>query len=65
MNPLSSQATVSFVEVQAGGEEATFTDDQFSTLVSLGKQGAEKLLAHQREALRDFSQTIPSDSAAY
>ncbi len=40
-----------FVEVQAGGEEATFSGEQLERLLKLGKLGIETVTAAQREAL--------------
>lgn len=42
-----------FVEVQAGGEEATFTGEQLERLLALGRQGTETITQLQREALGD------------
>jgi len=41
-----------FVEVQAAGEEAVFTDAQLAEMLAAGKQGIELLLAKQREILQ-------------
>ncbi|CAN5214601.1 ribonuclease PH [soil metagenome] len=40
-----------FVEVQSSGEEATFTESEFSSLQSLAKAGIADLVALQRQAL--------------
>ena len=40
-----------FVEVQAGGEEATFTPEQLDKLLKLGKQGIATITSLQRQAL--------------
>jgi ribonuclease PH len=40
-----------FIELQASGEEATFTEAQLATLMQLGKQGIRELLAAQQTAL--------------
>jgi len=40
-----------FVEVQAGGEEATFNQAQLQRLLDLGKEGIEAITAKQRQAL--------------
>jgi len=40
-----------FVEIQGSGEEATFSDAEFQTMLSLGKKGVTDLITHQREAL--------------
>jgi ribonuclease PH len=39
------------VEVQAGGEEATFRRDQLEALLDLGARGVREITARQREAL--------------
>ena len=38
-----------FVEVQGAGEEATFSQEQFDALVTLGKKGVADLIAWQKE----------------
>ncbi len=40
-----------FIEVQAGGEEATFSNAQLERLLKLGKAGIEAVTARQRKAL--------------
>jgi ribonuclease PH len=40
-----------FIEVQAGGEEATFRRDQLDRLLTLGKLGVDAVTRQQREAL--------------
>jgi ribonuclease PH len=40
-----------FVEVQAGGEEATFSHGQLDQLLRLGKLGIDAITARQRQAL--------------
>ncbi len=40
-----------FVEVQATGEKAAFTDEQLARMLELGRGGIKELLAIQREAL--------------
>jgi ribonuclease PH len=40
-----------FIEVQAGGEEATFSRKQLDRLLELGKRGIDAITAQQREAL--------------
>lgn len=40
-----------FIEVQAGGEEATFTPEQLERLLKLGKQGITAITALQKQAL--------------
>lgn len=40
-----------FIELQASGEEATFTDAQLATMLQLGRQGITRLLEAQTAAL--------------
>ena len=40
-----------FIEVQAGGEEATFRRDQLDRLLELGKLGIDAITRAQRDAL--------------
>ena len=40
------------IEVQAGGEEATFRRDQLDRLLNLGKLGIDAITVLQRQALR-------------
>ena len=40
-----------FIELQGGGEEATFTDAQLKDLLALGKSGIRELLAAQQKAV--------------
>ena len=40
-----------FIEVQAGGEEATFRRDQLDRLLDLGKLGIDAVTVTQRQAL--------------
>jgi ribonuclease PH len=42
-----------FVEVQAGGEEATFGRDQLDRLLDLGGRGIDAITGMQRQALGD------------
>jgi ribonuclease PH len=39
------------VEIQASGEESTFSEDQLSRMLSLGKAGIQALIEKQRAAL--------------
>jgi ribonuclease PH len=43
--------TGQFIEIQATGEEATFTDEQFAALLALGKMGVKQLIELQKAAL--------------
>ena len=40
-----------FIEVQAGGEEATFSAEQLDRLLKLGKQGIAEITAFQQRTL--------------
>ena len=40
-----------FIELQGSGEEAVFTDNDLTALISVGKKGIAELLAGQKEAL--------------
>ncbi len=40
-----------FVEVQGAGEEATFSQDEFTAMLEIGQRGARQLIAAQRAAL--------------
>jgi ribonuclease PH len=40
-----------FIELQASGEEATFTDEQLASLLRLGRQGVRELFTAQQAAL--------------
>jgi len=40
-----------FIELQAAGEEATFSDSELAALLSLGRPGIQQLIAAQRQAL--------------
>ena len=42
-----------FVEIQGTGEEATFSSDELTALLTLGKKGIDELTAVQRNALGD------------
>ena len=42
-----------FVEVQGTGEEATFTDEELTTMLTLARSGISRLTELQREALGD------------
>jgi ribonuclease PH len=43
-----------FIEVQAGGEEATFSRGQLERLLSLGRMGIDGITAKQRQALGKY-----------
>jgi ribonuclease PH len=43
----------SFIEVQAGGEEATFTREQLDSLLALGTKGISDITQAQRSSLAD------------
>jgi ribonuclease PH len=40
-----------FVEIQGSGEESTFSEAEFQSMLTLGKQGVASLVALQREAV--------------
>lgn len=40
-----------FIEVQAGGEEATFTFEQLHEMLKLGKRGIDAILRSQSDCL--------------
>jgi len=42
-----------FIELQATGEEATFSDAQLAEMLSVGKAGVRDLLAAQQRALAE------------
>lgn len=42
-----------FIEIQASGEEAVFTDAQLATMLSYGRQGIIQLIEKQRAALKE------------
>jgi ribonuclease PH len=42
-----------FVELQSSGEEATFSREQFQTMVDLGWKGVQELLAVQNAAIKE------------
>jgi ribonuclease PH len=50
---LITTGTGNIVEIQAGGEEATFTRDQLNCLIDLGQQGTNLVRAAQRASLGD------------
>ncbi len=47
-----------FVEVQGSGEEATFSDQEFASLVSLGKSGIATLVTEQKRLLSSMGVTV-------
>lgn len=52
--------TGQLIEIQAGGEEATFTPDQFAQLLALGQQGIAAITAAQKDALARL-RSLPSE----
>jgi ribonuclease PH len=40
-----------FVEIQGSGEESTFSDEEFTAMLAVGKKGIAELIAGQRAAL--------------
>lgn len=47
-----------FVEIQGTGEEATFSGEQLSTMLTLADKGIQEIFAIQKEVLDDFSDLI-------
>jgi ribonuclease PH len=47
-----------FVELQSSGEEATFSREQFSTMVDLGWKGIQELVALQNQAIKEAEPTV-------
>lgn len=52
---------LSFVEMQMSGEEATFTDEQMTQMVALGKKGVSEIVVKQREAILAADKAGPAD----
>jgi ribonuclease PH len=50
MNMVMSSAG-EFIELQGTGEQATFSEEQLTKLLALGKTGIRELLAAQEKAL--------------
>src|SRR5436190_5020993 len=48
---LVMNASGQFIELQGTGEEATYSEEQLTQLLALGKKGVRELLVAQREAL--------------
>lgn len=55
--------SLSFVEMQMSGEEATFTDEQMTQMVALGKKGISEIVVKQREAILAADKAAPTDLA--
>ncbi|MDB6070098.1 MAG: ribonuclease, partial [Verrucomicrobiales bacterium] len=51
--------TGEFVEIQGAGEESTFTEVEFASLLTLGKKGIAELTALQKAAVRAVEE-VPS-----
>jgi len=49
------------VEVQGSGEEATFTEEQMTEMLQLGKKGISELVTAQRELISGFDPTSDAD----
>ncbi|SOC02858.1 RNAse PH [Ureibacillus xyleni] len=49
-----------FVEIQGTGEEATFSRDELNTLLSLGENGIQELIAIQKEVLGEAANLVRS-----
>ena len=43
-----------FVELQGSGEEATFGDDDLTTLLGLAKKGLKEIFALQEAAVKSY-----------
>ena len=43
-----------FVELQGSGEEATFGDDDLTTLLGLAKKGLKEIFALQEAAIKSY-----------
>jgi hypothetical protein len=58
------------VEVQAGGEEATFAQEDLAALLDLGRRGIRRILTHLRQELGEFwparrrTRTKPAEAVA-
>jgi ribonuclease PH len=50
-----------FVEVQGSGEEATFSADQLSEMIRLGRTAIQQLVEQQRTMLRQELTDLPDD----
>lgn len=50
--------TGKFVEIQGNGEESTFTYEQLQTMLGLAKEGLEKIVNIQKEALGDLAEKL-------
>ncbi|MGC8744457.1 MAG: ribonuclease PH [Verrucomicrobiia bacterium] len=48
---LVMNAAGEFIEIQGTGEESTFTEDQLSAMLALGKAGIKQILSIQQQAL--------------
>ena len=53
-----------FVEVQGTGEEATFSDSEFSAMLELAKKGARELIAAQRATIESGIQELRKETNA-
>src|SRR5690625_2125486 len=50
--------TGKFVEIQGNGEESTFSYEQLQTMLGLAKEGLEKIVNIQKEALGDLAEKV-------
>jgi ribonuclease PH len=50
LNVVMNEA-LEFVEVQGSGEESTFTEDEFLSMIDVGAEGISRLIAVQRDLL--------------
>jgi ribonuclease PH len=44
-----------FVEIQGSGEESTFSESEFQSMLALGKKGVADLITLQREAIAEIA----------
>jgi ribonuclease PH len=51
-----------FVELQSSGEEATFSREQFNTMVDLGWKGVQELVAIQNAAIKEAAPVVTDAS---
>ncbi|MFT4546771.1 MAG: ribonuclease PH [Verrucomicrobiales bacterium] len=51
-----------FVEMQGTGEEGTFSDEQLTAMLKLGKSGCEELCKKQHEAIRAAEGEVDEDA---
>ena len=52
-----------FVELQGTGEEATFSEEQLTKMLSLGKKGINELIEYQKKIIGAFTLSASRDDA--